>query len=208
MFLDQLQTGCSDFSDGEFIMMQRQFADKIEASSVCDDLPVHVPGPQRHREYADQLSKEYDAFGRSGGKLPTRPEAEEAIKVTATYFCIVAWATKDPGVLDDTGLEKKARTYAKQQEAVPDPPGSLSLKNEGKKVSINIPGLPRRAHIELQINDADPSNEAAWREFATLFNSRNELQGLARVKEYWFRARFHTAAGVSDWSAVVSHVVV
>jgi hypothetical protein len=68
--------------------------------------------------------------------------------------------------------------------------------------------MPRKGHIELQINEVDPTNESAWRLFDTFFNSRSELKGLTRVKEYWFRARFHTAAGVSEWSVVVSHVVV
>ena len=208
MFLDLFQTNYQDYSDGEFIILQRRFADKLEISRVSKALPEHVPGPQRHREYADQLSKEYDAFGRSGSKLPTRAEAQEAIKVTATYCCIVAWAEKDPQVLDNLGLDQKARTHTRQPETVPEPPGPLTVKNEGKKVWITIPGLPRKAHIELQINEADPADESAWRDFATFFNSRNELQGLIRVKEYWFRARFHTAFGVSAWSGVVSHVVV
>jgi len=156
----------------------------------------------------EQLTKEYDAFGKNGGKLPTRPEAQEAIKVTATYFCIIAWAKKDPKVLDNLGLDQKTRAYAKHPDDVPAPPGQLVLKNEGRKVWITIPGLPRKAHIEVQINERDPADDSAWRGFATYFHSRNEIEGLARVKEYWFRARFHTAAGVSDWSAVVSHVVV
>jgi hypothetical protein len=208
MFLDQLQTNFSDHSDGEFIVMQRQFATMLRSNPLSNSLPEHVPGPQRHLEYADQLTKEYDAFGKHGGKLPTRAEAEEAIKVTATYFCIVAWATKDPSMLENLGLEQKTRVYTKLPDAVPAPPGSILLKNEGKKVWITIPGMPRKGHIEVQINEVDPTNESAWRLFETLFNSRSEIKGLARVKEYWFRARFHTAAGVSEWSAVVSHVVV
>jgi hypothetical protein len=208
MFLDQLQTNFSDHSDGEFIVLQRQFAAMLEANPLRDILPEHVPGPQRHQEYADQLTKEYDAFGKNGGKLPTRAEAEEAIKVTATYFCIVAWDKKDPSVLENLGLEQRTRSYIRHLVDVPAPPGPLTLKNEGKKVWITIPGLPRKAHIELQINEVDPSDESAWRLFDTLFNSRSELKGLKRVKEYWFRARFHTAAGVSEWSVVVAHVVV
>jgi hypothetical protein len=208
MFLDQLDTNFSDYSDGEFIILQRQFAAKLEATPLSSALPKPIPGPQRHLDYADQLTREYDAFGKSGGKLPTRPEAEEAIKVTATYYCMVAWDTKDPSVLDHLGLEQKTRSYTKHLDAVPAPPGTMSLKNEGRKVWITIPGLPRKAHIELQINEVDPTDESAWRLFDTLFNSRNELKGLVRVKEYWFRARFHTAAGVSEWSEVVVHVVV
>lgn len=104
MFLDQLQTNFSDHSDGEFIVMQRQFATMLETNPLCNSLPEHVPGPQRHQEYADRLTKEYDAFGKSGGKLPTRAEAEEAIKVTATYFCIVAWDKKDTSLLENLGL--------------------------------------------------------------------------------------------------------
>ena len=209
MFLDQLQTNFNDYSDGEFIFLQRQFANKLEVSPLCGALIDPVPGPQRHRELADQLSKEYDAFGKSGGKLPTRVEAQEAIKVTATFCCIVAWARKDPHLLDDLWLDQKgARTYTKQADTVPDAPGPLVLKNEDKKVFVTIPGVPRKASIELQINEVGPADESAWREFVTLFNSRNEIQGLTRVKEYWFRARFHTAAGVSAWSAVASHVVV
>jgi hypothetical protein len=208
VFLDQLQTNFSDHSDGEFIVMQRQFATRLESNPLCNSLPEHVPGPQRHLEYADQLTREYDAFGKHGGKLPTRAEAEEAIKVTATYFCIVAWATKEPSTLENLGLEQKTRVYTRHPDEVPAPPGSILLKNEGKKVWITIPGMPRKGHIEVQINEVDPTNESAWRLFETLFNSRSEIKGLARVKEYWFRARFHTAAGVSEWSAVVSHVVV
>ena len=75
MILDMLQTNYQDYSDGEFIMLQRQFADRLEISRVSKLLPVHVPGPQRHREYADQLSKEYDAFGRNGSKPPPGPGA-------------------------------------------------------------------------------------------------------------------------------------
>ena len=205
--LDQLNTNFHEHSDGEFIVMQRQFATMLESNPLGNSLPEHVPGPQRHLEYAEQLTKEYDAFGKSG-RLPTRAEAEEAIKVTATYFCIVAWAKKDPSVLDNLGLEQKTRSYARHQSELPAPPGPVTLRNEGKKVWITIPGLPRKAHIELQINEVNPADESAWRLFETLFNSRSELKGLTRVKEYWFRARFHTAAGVSEWSVVVSHVVV
>jgi len=208
MFLDQLHTNFFDFSDGEFILLQRQFAAKLEINPLSKNLPEDVPGAQRHIDYADQLSKEYDAFGKSGSKLPTRPEAEEAIKVTATYFCIVAWNKKDPSVLDNLGLEQKTRSYTRQPDAVPAPPGPISLKNEGKKIWITIPGLPRKAHIELWINEVDPADDSAWKLFETLFKSRNEVKGLTRVKEYWFKARFHTAAGVSEWSEVVSHVVV
>jgi hypothetical protein len=208
MFLDQLQTNFSDHSDGEFIVLQRQFATMLESNPLSKLLPEPVPGPQRHLAYADQLMKEYDAFGKNGGKLPTRPEAEEAIKVTAACFCIVAWDTKDPSKLENLGLEQKTRSYTKHLDTVPAPPGPLVLKNEGKKVWITIPGLPRKAHTELQINEVDPANESAWKIFETLFKSRSELKGLTRVKEYWFRARFHTAAGVSEWTAVVSHVVV
>ena len=208
MFLRELHTNFYDYSDGEFILLQRQFAGKLEINPLSDFLPEHVPGPQRHIEYADQLTKEYDAFGKSGGKLPTRQEAEEAIKVTATYFCIVAWHKKDPSVLNDLGLEQKSHTYTRHPDAVPAPPGQILLKNEGKTIWITIPGLPRKAYIELQINEVDPADESAWKLFETLFNSRNQVNGLTRVKEYWFRARFHTAAGVSEWSEVVSHVVV
>jgi len=208
VFLGLLQTNFNDHSDGEFIVMQRQFATMLETNPLGNSLPEHVPGSQKHLEYADQLTKEYDAFGKSGGKLPTRTEAEEAIKVTATYFCIVAWATKDPSILENLGLEHKTRSYTRIPDTLPSPPGPLFLKNEGKKVWITIPGMPRKAHIELQINEVDPADESAWRLFDTFFNSRNELEGLTRVKEYWFRARFHTAAGVSEWSVVVSHVVV
>jgi hypothetical protein len=208
MFLSQLHTNFNDYSDGEFIILQRQFAAKLGANPLGNSLPKHVPGPQRHLDYADQLTKEYDAFGKSGGKLPTRPEAEEAIKVTATYFCIVAWDTKDASVLDNLGLEQKIYSYARHQDELPAPPGKMLLKNEGKKVWITIPGLPRKAHIELQINEVDPAVESAWRPFDTLFKSRNEVKGLTRVKEYWFRARFQTAAGVSEWSEIVCHVVV
>jgi hypothetical protein len=204
----ELHTNFNDYSDGEFIILQRQFAAKLEINPLVNDLPEHVPGPQRHIDYADQLTREYDAFGKSGSKLPTRPEAEEAIKVTATYFCIIAWNKKDPSVLDNLGLEQKLRTYTRHPDALPAPPGPISLKNEGKKTWITIPGLPRKAHIELWINEVDPADDSAWKLFETLFNSRNEVKGLTRVKEYWFRARFHTAAGVSEWSEVVSHVVV
>lgn len=208
MSLKELHTNFIDYSDGEFIILERQFAVKLETNPLTNLLPEHVPGPQRHMAYADQLTKEYDAFGKSGGKLPTRPEAEEAIKVTAAYFCIVAWAKKDPSVLDNLGLELKSRTYTKHPDAVPDPPGPLFLKNEGKDVWVTIPGLPRKAHIELQMNEVGPADESAWKLFETFFNSRNQVKGLTRVKEYWFRARFHTAVGVSEWSAVASHVVV
>lgn len=208
MFLDQLQTNFNDYSDGEFIVLQRQFADKLETNPESNSLPETIPGPQRHRDYAEQLSKEYDAFGKTGAKLPTRSEAQEAIKVTVTYFCMVAWAKKDPSILEDLGLEPKTRNYNRQSDRVPEPPGPLVLRNEGKKVWITVPGLPRKAHIELQINQVDPSDQSAWSDFATFFNSRNEVVGLTRVKEYWFRARFHTSAGVSDWSPAVSHVVV
>lgn len=208
MFLEQLDTNFNDYRDGEFIILQRQFAVKLADNPLVKAFPEHVPGPQRHIDYADQLTREYDAFGKSGGKLPTRPEAEEAIKVTATYFCIIAWNKKDSSVLENLGLEQKTRSYTKHQDEVPAPPGPMLLKNEGKKVWITIPGLPRKAHIELQINEVDPTDESAWNLFDTLFNSRNELKGLTRVKEYWFRARFQTAAGVSGWSEVVSHVVV
>jgi hypothetical protein len=205
---DQLLTNYHDSSDGDFILMQRNFADKLEVHPLAGSLPEHVPGAARHREYADQLSKEYDLFGKSGGKLPSRNEAQEAIKATATYLCIIAWAKKDPSVLDHVGLEHRERSYARQSEAAPAPPEKISFKNEGKTVWVTILGQPRKSHIELQINDHDPADESAWRMFETFFNSRNEVKGLVRVKEYWFRARFHTASGPSDWSAVVSHVLV
>jgi len=208
MFLGQLDTNFNEYSDGEFIILQRQFAGKLEVNPLSNSLPEPIPGPQRHLEYADQLTREYDAFGKSGGKLPTRPEAEEAIKVTATYFCMVAWSRKDPSVIENLGLEQKTRNYSKHLDEVPAPPGLMVLKNDKKRVWITIPGLPRKAHIELQINEVNPADESAWRLFDTLFISRNELKGLTRVKEYWFRARFHTAAGVSAWSEVVCHVVV
>lgn len=208
MFLDLLQTNLNDLSDGDFILVQRHFADKLEAHSALSSFPEHVPGPQRHREYADQLSKEHELMAKAGGKLPTRAEAQEAIKVTATYLCIIAWAKKDLSILDNTGLDHKERTYTKQAGKAPDRPERPIFKNEGGTAWVTIGGMPRKAHIELQINESDPLDESAWRDFATYFNSRNKVVGLTRVKECWFRARFQSATGPSDWSEVVSHVLV
>jgi hypothetical protein len=169
MVLDQRDTNFGGYRDGEFIILQRQFGEKVEIHPMSKFLPEHVPGAKQHIEYAEQLTKEYDAFGKTGGKLPTRQEAEEAIKVTATYFCIIAWATKNPGVLENLGLELKTRTYTRHNEGVPAAPKQITIKNEGKKVFITIPGMPRNSHIELQINESDPTDESAWRLFEILF---------------------------------------
>ena len=138
--LDQLNTNFHEHSDGEFIVMQGQFATMLETNPLGNSLPEPRPGPQRHMEYADQLTKEYDAFGKSGGKLPTRAEAEEAIKVTATYFCIVAWAKKDPSTLDNLGLEQKTRSYLRHPETVPAPPDHFFSRTKTRRSGSPSPG--------------------------------------------------------------------
>jgi hypothetical protein len=60
--------------------------------------------------------------------------------------------------------------------------------------------------FELQVMEIYPVQESSWQTLGMFFMCRIEFN-LEPIKEYNFRARYHNAGGVSEWTSIVTLVI-
>jgi len=211
-----LDTNFTKLSHGDYILMLYTLADKLEGHLAFQDLPEHVPGPPRFRDYAEQLTKAVEAakYGdkhKGAERDELRARSQQDITFAAQHAVMVSVHRNDPSMLANIGLEQKQRTYTRTPTiGIPGMPSKLTVKNGSAPGTViaSVNREPGAGSIEVQYTEADPAIEAFWKSAGMFYQCRMEVKGLESVKRYHFKVRYHGSSGAGPWSAIVNLVVI
>lgn len=210
-----LEASFNDLSINDFIVRVRFVADKQELHSAFQDCPEYVTRPDKLRQMADNLGVLRDAS--SGGDRQKREEkiaawdaTKLALSMNASHLIMLSLHRNDPSILLNAGYDPKQKGHsARTSTDLLVAPPELSLKHGSVSgaLVIMVKRAKSTASYELQVNDHDPGDEASWSSLGIYSRARVELKNLEPAKRLYFRVRYHDAGGTSQWSRIVSIIV-
>lgn len=212
---ETLETDLKFLSHGDFVVRLKNFAVTLEGHPALQNAPPCVPGPLHFRDYADRLTIAIAAAA-NGDKQKEkerealREEAQRSLTFTGQFIVMFSTYSKDPTMLQTSGLELKQRTHSRAPlNSLPRQATKFTATNgEAPGTAIlTVNKEPHMGSVELQATSADPNIEAEWYTLVKSYTCRTEAKGLDSVKRYYFRARFENALGVGPWSHIVSLIV-
>lgn len=213
--LDILDSNFNHLSHEAFILKLTTIGDKLEKHAIFREVPEHVPGFQMYRDMAQQYKTAVDAAeggdrNRKAEKIAMRAQFQQNVDITRMHMVMVAAHRKDVSILNDTGFDFKHKAPYTRTSAtsVPDTPPKPTVKRSGPgALAVTVAKPKGVATIEIQVTTEDPGNEAAWRDAIADVRARIELKNLEAMKRHYIRVRYRSAAGTSNWSEIVSEVV-
>ena len=213
--LDLLVTNLRGLSPTEFIFKVENFTDILEAHSVYNQCPEHVPGFAKLRELTVQykvalVAAENGGKDRNAQKNDVREEIQQGIEIQGHHMVMVAIHRKDMSLLDGVGLDLKHRSYAKNTDSWnPRIPLEFTVARgpETGTVIVTVSKIKGAPSIDLQETTGDPADESSYNDMGVFAQFRFKVENLETLKKHHFRGRYHRGTVAGPWSQIQSVVV-